>query len=254
MIFQGDLHITRKPNVDSNFQKICNPYWLGRNVCSINASRNTVYIHNVKNFLCKERWNLHVIFLLHVIRCAALFGKVFFNYSCKRILQIWLHSRCDVCGSTSGVEEGNQALPLFLRISNMSRHILLRLSMYFLCHKLIHIFIRTFICMFIHIFIHTFIRTFIHTFIHTYIQTYKHTYKQTYKHTYIHTYIHAYNFFFRCLHYFSSRVKLKIHADWKTIAPSGCEVRTNGTVLATTSKRNTFRSWSTSILPWRKRK
>jgi len=113
------------------------------------------------------------------VRCATFLGEVHFSRSYKRVSQNWLHPRklWRIC--TSGIEEGNQALPLFLRISNMSRHVLSRLSIYFLYHKFIHTFIYTFICTFIHTFIHTFrytfIYTFVRTFIHTFIRTYKHT-------------------------------------------------------------------------------
>jgi len=103
-------------------------------------------------------------------RCAALFREVHFSTirTSGYHKTDCIRENCDVYSSTSRIDRGVRPF-LFLRISNMSWHILLRLSTYFLCHKFIDMFIRTFI----HTFIHTFIRTFIHMFIHTFVRTYK---------------------------------------------------------------------------------
>ena len=90
-----------------------------------------------------------------------------------------IHINCDVYdvmyGNISGkLKRG--AFPLFPRISNMSRHVLLCLFMYY--HVFIRIFFVTnlyiylYICLYIRSYISKYVYTFICTFIHKYICLY----------------------------------------------------------------------------------
>ena len=95
---------------------------------------------------------IHVIFLLHVVRCAALFGEVHFvavrtsgyrKTDCIRV-------NCDIYGNTSGIEEERQALPTFSK--NFKR--------------VATCFITSFYIFFVtSLYIHSYIRLYIHTYI-----------------------------------------------------------------------------------------